>query len=228
MESSYRGPAGTVCIEYIRDDLRGGEKPRLTLSSVDDGSNLLCVRAMESKATFPRGTILPAGHQCWRCSSLVLKGTCRCIVSIALALLLPSSLKTTSHLITADFKLLRFFSQAFPLCFVQVPRIWAIPGLSWSHPTAPLGAAHLPMMGLCRVTLGKGLRLVPGSPRPMRTLSQAESDSTPMVYLREELGEPHSYSCSGLPALHQHAFVSHLLTFEPPKNLNWLNAVNQS
>lgn len=58
MESSYHSPTGTVCIEYISDDLRGGKIPRVILSFLDYGSNFLCVRVTECKDTFLRGTIL--------------------------------------------------------------------------------------------------------------------------------------------------------------------------
>lgn len=65
MESSYHGLTGTVCVEYISDDLRGGKRPRVILSFLDYGSNLLCVRVTKLKDSFFRGTILT----CW---SLVL------------------------------------------------------------------------------------------------------------------------------------------------------------
>lgn len=58
MESSYHGPTGTVCIEYISDDLRGGKIPQVILSFLDYGSNLLCVRVTKFKDIFFRGTIL--------------------------------------------------------------------------------------------------------------------------------------------------------------------------
>lgn len=43
-----------------------------------------------------------------------------------------------------------------------------------------------------------------------------------------QLREPQPCSCCGVPLLPQRAFVSHLLTPEPPPNLNWLNTVNQN
>lgn len=66
MESSYRGPTGTVCVEYISDDLRGGKIPRVILSFLDDGSSLLCVRVTKFEDAFLRG----------RSPALVLQQTC--------------------------------------------------------------------------------------------------------------------------------------------------------
>jgi len=63
-------------------------------------------------------------------------------------------------------------------------------------------------------------------PAPLPGCPGGESDT--MVCLGEGLGEPHSCSCFCLPVLQQHGFVLHLLTFEPPKNLNWLKTVKQS
>lgn len=89
MESSYHSPAGTVCLEYISDDLRGGEVPRVSLSFLDDGSNLLGVRV-----------IPPFSEGCWDRQVLVLQQTWKGHGGTPWSFS-PPSLSMVSHSITA-------------------------------------------------------------------------------------------------------------------------------